>query len=87
MFFKCNKNWLFLVGGLASLILFAFMLTRVESEFAGRAYAIYGGIYIFCSLLWLYFIERQNITKMDIIGACVSIFGALIIFVSIFKKA
>jgi small multidrug resistance family-3 protein len=36
---------LWLVPGLASLALFAFALSRVESDFAGRAFAADGGIY------------------------------------------
>ena len=38
------------IMGMASLIGFAVALTRVESAFAGRAYAAYGGIYIAASL-------------------------------------
>ena len=41
------------VLGVLSLIAFA-ALTRVDSAFAGRAYAAYGGIYIGASLLWLH---------------------------------
>lgn len=40
--------------GIASLIGFALALTRVDSAFAGRAYAAYGGIYIAASLVWLW---------------------------------
>jgi small multidrug resistance family-3 protein len=40
------------VLGVLSLIAFAFALTRVDSAFAGRAYAAYGGIYIGASLGW-----------------------------------
>jgi len=32
--------------GLASLALFAFLLTRIVSAFAGRAHAAYGGVYL-----------------------------------------
>lgn len=34
------------VLGIASLVGFALALTRVDSTFAGRAYAAYGGVYI-----------------------------------------
>jgi small multidrug resistance family-3 protein len=33
-------------------MLFAYLLTLVESDAAGRTYAAYGGIYIASSLLW-----------------------------------
>jgi len=55
--------------GIASLIGFALALTRVDSAFAGRAYAAYGGIYIAASLVWLWFIEGQTPTRTDVIGA------------------
>jgi small multidrug resistance family-3 protein len=45
---------LVLALGLASLIAFAYALTRIDSALAGRAYAAYGGIYIVASLLWLW---------------------------------
>ena len=34
-----------------SLALFTYLLTLVESEAAGRAYAAYGGIYIVAAIL------------------------------------
>ena len=57
--FKDGKNFIYLGLGVASLMVFAFILTRVESEFAGRAYAAYGGLYIISSLLWLFFIKNK----------------------------
>ena len=42
---------------MASLALFAYLLTLVDSEAAGRAYAAYGGVYITASLALLWFIE------------------------------
>jgi small multidrug resistance family-3 protein len=39
------------VLGIASLVGFALALTRIDSTFAGRAYAAYGGIYIAASLV------------------------------------
>ena len=69
----------YLVPGLASLVLFALCLTRVESAYAGRAYAAYGGIYIACSLLWLRRIEGIDPDRWDIVGAGISVAGALVI--------
>ena len=37
--------------GVLSLVVFAVILTRADSPFAGRAYAAYGGIYIAASRL------------------------------------
>ena len=65
--------------GVVSLILFAVALTRVDSAFAGRAYAAYGGIYIAASLVWLWFAEGQRPSPTDLIGAGIAIAGALVI--------
>ena len=52
--------------GVASLVGFAFTLTRVDVAFAGRAYAAYGGIYIAASLVWLWAVEGQRPTTPDV---------------------
>ena len=67
------------VLGIASLIGFALALTRIDSAFAGRAYAAYGGIYIVASLVWLWMVEGQTPTRTDAIGATLAIIGALVI--------
>jgi small multidrug resistance family-3 protein len=68
-----------IVLGIASLIGFALALTRVDSTFAGRAYAAYGGIYIAASLVWLWIVEGQTPTRTDLVGAALAIAGALVI--------
>ena len=65
--------------GVVSLIAFAVILTRVDSAFAGRAYAAYGGIYIAASLAWLWLAEGQRPTATDLLGAGIAIVGALVI--------
>ena len=70
---------LVLALGIASLVGFAFALTRVDSAFAGRAYAAYGGIYIAASLVWLWVVEGQIPTRSDLLGAMLAIAGALVI--------
>jgi drug/metabolite transporter superfamily protein YnfA len=64
--------------GAASLILFAWLLTHADVAFAGRAYAVYGGIYIAASLLWLWGVEGRAPDRWDAIGAAVAIAGAMI---------
>ena len=49
-YFRLEKSYLYLGIGFFSLVSFAYLLTRVNLEFAGRAYAVYGGIYIVSSL-------------------------------------
>lgn len=70
---------LVVVLGIASLVGFALALTHVDSAFAGRAYAAYGGIYIAASLLWLWVVEGQTPTRTDAIGAALAVIGALVI--------
>ena len=65
--------------GAVSLVGFALALTRIESPFAGRAYAAYGGIYIAASLAWLWAVEGQRPTAPDWIGAAIAIVGAVTI--------
>ena len=74
-----NASALWLAPGIASLILFAWLLTHVDVAFAGRAYAIYGGIYIVASLAWLWAVESRLPDRWDIAGALVCIAGALMI--------
>ena len=40
---RLHKSVLWLIPGLASLALFAWVLTHADSALAGRAYAAYGG--------------------------------------------
>jgi small multidrug resistance family-3 protein len=68
-----------LVAGVASLAGFALALSRIDSAFAGRAYAAYGGIYIAASLVWLWAVEGQTPTRTDLGGAALAIIGALVI--------
>jgi small multidrug resistance family-3 protein len=73
---RLDKSPLWLVLGIASLALFAFLLTLAESPLAGRAYAAYGGVYIAASLLWLWAIEGARPDRWDGIGAVICIAGA-----------
>ncbi len=65
--------------GTASLVLFALLLTRVEADAAGRAFAAYGGVYIAASLLWLWLVEHRTPDRWDLIGAAVCLVGAGVI--------
>ena len=78
-YLKLAKSIWWIIPGIASLIIFAFLLTKIDSNYAGRAYAAYGGIYICASLLWLYIIEQNIPDRWDYIGAVVCLLGAGII--------
>ncbi|MGH8458088.1 MAG: YnfA family protein [Nevskiales bacterium] len=76
---RLGKSAWWLAPGVASLLVFAWALTRVDVPFAGRAYAAYGGIYIAASLAWLWLIEGVRPDRWDALGAGVCLLGAALI--------
>ena len=76
---RLDRSPLWLVPGVASLVLFAWLLTRVEADAAGRAYAAYGGVYIAASLAWLWLVEHRAPDRWDLIGAVLCLVGAAVI--------
>jgi len=76
---RLGKTPLWLIPGMISLAAFAWLLTKIDSDFAGRAYAAYGGIYILSSLLWMWTLEGNRPDRWDGIGAAISVAGAMII--------
>ncbi len=79
---RLDKSMWWLIPGLASLALFAFLLTRIDSGFAGRAYAAYGGVDIAASLGWPWAIEMQRPARWDLAGALVCLLGAAILIIA-----
>jgi small multidrug resistance family-3 protein len=78
---RLGKSAWWIAPGVISLIAFAWLLTRVDVEFAGRAYAAYGGVYIACSLIWLWAVEGLRPDRWDLSGALICLLGAgLILF-------
>lgn len=63
-----------------SLGVFGWLLT-LHPGAAARTYAAYGGIYVLSSLLWLLLIEKQQLTRWDVVGGLVILIGAGIIIV------
>lgn len=76
---KMDRSILWLLPGVASLVAFAWALTLIPTEQAGRAYAAYGGIYIVASLLWMWLAEGHAPDRWDLMGASVCLLGAGII--------
>jgi small multidrug resistance family-3 protein len=76
---RLGKSVLWVIPGTASLLLFAYLLTLVDSAAAGRAYASYGGIYIVASLIWLWAVEGVTPDRWDVGGAALCLVGAAII--------
>ena len=76
MWLRESKPVWWLLPGMVSLALFAWLLTLVDSSAAGRAYAPYGGVYICASLAWLWAIEGIRPDRWHVAGAVVRIIGA-----------
>ena len=76
---RLGRSVWWIVPGLGSLALFAWLLTLVEAAAAGRSYAAYGGVYIVASILWLWLVEGVRPDRWDMIGSAVCLCGAAII--------
>jgi small multidrug resistance family-3 protein len=76
---RLDRSPLWVVPGVAALCVFAYLLTLVEAQHAGRTYAAYGGIYIASALFWLWFAEGVEPDRWDMIGAAICVSGAAII--------
>ena len=76
---RLGRSALWVIPGIVSLVLFAYLLTRIDSIYAGRAFAAYGGVYIATSLVWLRVIEGSHPDRWDLIGGTVCLLGAAII--------
>lgn len=76
---RLGKSAWWLMPGLLALALFAYLLTLVESEAAGRTYAAYGGVYIVASVLWLWLVESHRPDRWDLSGAVICLAGASVI--------
>ena len=76
---KLDRSALWIIPGIVSLVLFAYLLSRIESIFAGRAFAAYGGVYIAASLAWMWSVEGSRPDRWDVIGGAVCLLGAAVI--------
>lgn len=76
---RMDKSVLWLIPGLASLALFAWILTRADSAIAGRAYAAYGGVYIASSMVWMWLAEGHRPDRWDMAGLALCLIGSAVI--------
>jgi len=76
---RLDKPVYWVIPGMVSLAVFAYLLTLVPSDAAGRTYAAYGGVYIAASLLWLWVVEGQRPDRWDFTGTIICLVGAGII--------
>ena len=74
-----GSPWL-LLPALASLVLFAWLLTLHDAA-SGRVYAAYGGVYIGTAIAWLWAVDGVRPSGWDLAGVAVALSGmALIAF-------
>lgn len=78
LWLKRNGSPWLLIPALASLALFAWLLT-IHPTASGRVYAAYGGVYVAVALVWLWKVDRVPVTIWDLAGAAVAIAGMGII--------
>jgi small multidrug resistance family-3 protein len=76
---RLGRSAWWLLPGVACLVVFALLLTRVDADFAGRAFAAYGGVYIVASLAWMWWVEGARPDRWDAIGAALCLGGAALI--------
>lgn len=81
LWLKENKSAWLLLPAACSLALFAWLLS-LHPTAAGRVYAAYGGVYIFTTILWLWFVDGIRPTTWDLVGAAVALLGMAIIMFS-----
>ena len=79
LWLRLERTPLWIIPGLFSLVCFALLLTRVEAQYAGRAYAAYGGIYVAASLFWLAYVEKSRPLWSDWLGVALCIVGASVV--------
>lgn len=82
LWLRQGRSPLWALAGTLLLLLFAWLLTRVESAAAGRAFAAYGGIYIAASLGWMWAVEGMRPDRWDYAGAAFCLIGSMIILLA-----
>jgi len=78
LWLKRNGSPWLLIPALASLAIFAWLLT-LHPTAAGRVYAAYGGVYICVAIAWLWLVDEVRPTSWDLIGAAIALTGMVII--------
>lgn len=79
---RLGRSAWWITPGMIALALFALLLTRVDADAAGRAFAAYGGVYIAASLLWLWLVENRAPDRWDLGGAAMCLVGAGVILLA-----
>ena len=78
---RLDKPVWWVAPGMAALALFAYLLTLVEADHAGRTYAAYGGVYIVSAIVWLWAVEGERPDFWDLLGGAICLAGAAVILI------
>lgn len=70
------------IGGCCCLLLFAYLLTLIDTSVAGRAYAAYGGIYILVAVFWMWLAEGARPDPWDFLGVGLCLLGTVVILLA-----
>ncbi len=74
-----GMSWM--LGVLGGFVLFAYgIVPTFQPSHFHRIYSAYGGIFIVMALIWSWLFLGVRPDKFDIIGACISLIGVVIIF-------
>lgn len=76
---RMGKGASALLWGIPALVVFAWALTKVDTAYAGRAFAAYSAVYLVGSLLWMKTVEKGSPDGWDILGAGICLLGAGVI--------
>lgn len=76
---RSGQHWLW-VPAMLALGMFGYLLTLSGTESAGRAFAVYGGIYILASVAFMAGFEGVRPDRWDLIGAGLALAGAVVIY-------
>lgn len=79
---RLGKTPLWLVPGCCCLLLFAYLLTLIDTSVAGRAYAAYGGIYILVAVFWMWLAEGARPDPWDFLGVGLCLLGTVVILLA-----
>jgi len=69
------------IGIFGGIVLFFYgVIQTFQPANFGRVYAAYGGIFIVSSIIWGAIVDKKTPDKHEMIGAAITLLGALIIF-------
>jgi len=76
---RLGRSMIWTIPGVTALIVFASLLTFVDTPAAGRAFAAYGGIYVTAAIVWLTAVEGVRLDRFDLCGVSLCLAGATVI--------